>query len=202
MSSPSPFSSSPFPTGDKKDIPPPSHADDGSKKSPDEAVAAADKPVNKSKDLKGNEKSMAIGGGSDEKKSDRANDANSTTTMASAAAIAAEAAKREDGRPAYAVPFWNRTNRIAGRKDGTGASGAAQGGKEGAASKAANGVARGVNSSNGDKGTVSKRPRDGEQGGGGGGNECSKQDCRVLRYQFRSGYTNAVRRPVRMKDLM
>lgn len=84
-------------------------------------------------------------------------------------------------RQVYPVPFWNRTNRIAEGEDGGGVRG--RQGKDGA---------------EGDRsGVSSKRPREEERGEG------RAEPARVpVKYQFRAGYTNAVRRPVRMRDLL
>lgn len=96
-------------------------------------------------------------------------------------------------RPKHVVPFWNRTNRKAPSKAGAEkvADGDGDGKQKG--SKTTCGDSRGPGSTNN---TDLKRPR--EESGKGGG----VKDGRVLRYQFRAGYTNAVRRPVRMKDLL
>lgn len=129
------------------------------------------------------------------------------STVEAAVAAATAPATREDGRPAHVMPFWNRTNWIAGRKDGTGSHGAAadkRGGSSAAAaaaegkSKIGGGGREGGLGNGVSKGTDSKRARDGAKGD----EDSSRQDGRVLRYQFRAGYTNAVRRPVRMRDLM
>eukprot|EP00752_Nemacystus_decipiens_P016349 g14621.t1 len=146
----------------------------------------------------------------------------------------------EKNRTAHPVPFWNRTNWISGRKDGTGSRG---GGNDAVASKGtpasksvasdsttANGSDSGMSSS---KRAVGQVSRAGGAGEGGRTTTCSgsgavgsaaeaaesskraRQEGRgattgvadgvvkaPIRYQFRAGYTNAVRRPVRMRDLL
>ncbi|CAM9383134.1 unnamed protein product [Pylaiella littoralis] len=158
--------------------------------------------------------------------------------------------ENEKNRPVHPVPFWNRTNWIPGRKDGTGSRGggsSGSGGNDTAATKnhraseaakdstATDGIDGGRSSKraacqvSGSSGTKegsdsssssslvatknavaaagsSKRSRqEGERPAAAGsadglvGGEVVKVP---IRYQFRAGYTNAVRRPVRMRDLL
>lgn len=146
----------------------------------------------------------------------------------------------EKNRTAHPVPFWNRTNWISGRKDGTGSRG---GGNDAVAAKrtpalklvdnvstVADGSDSGKSSSKRAVGQVSGAGRTEEKGssttaGGSAGTgsaveaaenfKRARQEERgattgvaegmatvPIRYQFRAGYTNAVRRPVRMRDLL
>lgn len=139
----------------------------------------------------------------------------------------------EKNRTAHPVPFWNRTNWISGRKDGTGARGGGGGGndpagvaKEGAAASSGDAGKRAVGEVSG-TGTAmvgsggssaagkppaaaesSKRARQEEVGAAAAGVEGVDGVAgggvakAPIRYQFRAGYTNAVRRPVRMRDLL
>lgn len=148
----------------------------------------------------------------------------------------------EKNRPVHPVPFWNRTNWISGRKDGTGSRGSKSGGggndtassaKDRCASECAkdstatdgidggrssesavrwgtqevSGSSSSSSSAVGQNATAaagsSKRAR--QEGGGpvaAGANGLVGGVKVPIRYQFRAGYTNAVRRPVRMKDLL
>lgn len=155
------------------------------------------------------------GGPSGNEKEKLAHDKPNSTTMATAdnrKRGEAGASKEElPDRPAHVVPFWNRTNWIAGREDGTGVRGAgrtkdatATAKGSGAPSKggdtgSAQGTAGGGNGSGGR--ADAKRPRE-ERGCGDGGRGGVEAKKLSVRYQFRAGYTNAVRRPVRMRDLM
>lgn len=135
----------------------------------------------------------------------------------------------EKNRTAHPVPFWNRTNWISGRKDGTGSRGGndpAGAAKESAAASFGDAGKRAVGEVSGTgtalagsagssaagkpppAGESSKRARQGEGGAaaaglegvdGAAGGGAAKNP---IRFQFRAGYTNAVRRPVRMRDLL
>lgn len=147
----------------------------------------------------------------------------------------------EKNRTAHPVPFWNRTNWISGRKDGTGSRGGGGGndalstkgtpasrhvdhdstaanasdsckpsskraaGQVSGAGGAQNGGRTASNSSAAagsasEAAETSKRAR---QEGRGATNGVAEGVAKVpIRYQFRAGYTNAVRRPVRMRDLL
>lgn len=90
------------------------------------------------------------------------------------------------------MPFWNSRNRNKGTslKDDS-ATGAPSVTKRGNAESA-----RGVDTDGGNGvGNGSKRPRMDSSSDG-------PKKSTAVRYQFRAGYTNAVRRPVRMKDLL
>ncbi|CAM9528377.1 unnamed protein product, partial [Hapterophycus canaliculatus] len=136
----------------------------------------------------------------------------------------------EKDRPVHPVPFWNRTNWISGRKDGTGSrsSGGSNGnhkaataaGKEStrvdpldgvkspakrAVSEVAGtigGTGKGKSESRlGAKAAAEPSKRARQEGAGKAGADEGVGKARI-RYQFRAGYTNAVRRPVRMRDLL
>lgn len=101
-------------------------------------------------------------------------------------------------RPAYVVPFWNRTNRIPGRKDGTDSRNGSRGDSSNKSPK------RAIASAEVDRGC--RGAKDGSEGGS-DGKRLRREDGAMasssfVRYQFRAGYTNAVRRPVRMRDLL
>ncbi|CAN0235119.1 unnamed protein product [Ectocarpus fasciculatus] len=138
----------------------------------------------------------------------------------------------EKDRPAHPVPFWNRTNWISGRKDGTGSRRGA--GDDAAAAKQSAAIDATHDSKSPSKAPVSKLCE--KRGVQAGSSSCSATDglqataagCSKpvrhegvarrgtaedegagsgkrkipIRYQFRAGYTNAVRRPVRMRDLL
>ncbi|CAN0321651.1 unnamed protein product [Ectocarpus sp. 12 AP-2014] len=138
----------------------------------------------------------------------------------------------EKDRPAHPVPFWNRTNWISGRKDGTGSRRGA--GDDAAAAKQSAAIDATHDTKSPSKSPVNKlRETPAVEAGS---SSCSATDGyqataaerskRVrhegvarrgtvedegagsgkgkipIRYQFRAGYTNAVRRPVRMRDLL
>ncbi|CBJ48332.1 similar to CTF18, chromosome transmission fidelity factor 18 homolog isoform 3 [Ectocarpus siliculosus] len=138
----------------------------------------------------------------------------------------------EKDRPAHPVPFWNRTNWISGRKDGTGSRRGA--GDDASAAKQSAAIDATHNTKSPSKSPVNKLCE--TRAVQAGSSSCSATDGhqataaerskRVLhegvarrgtvedegvgsgkgkipiRYQFRAGYTNAVRRPVRMRDLL
>ena len=120
-----------------------------------------------------------------------------------------QAASPDRRRAHIVVPFWKRTNRS--RADGARKEDTALEGSSGAASakRDLTGVACRAGATPGASGeggggvkSNSKRLRtDGKVGGNNSSNERPNKTSAV-RYQFRAGYTNAVRRPVRMRDLL
>lgn len=106
-----------------------------------------------------------------------------------------EAAREDRPKPALVTPFWKRTSRVHESKDDP----RPTAGSNGDSKRRASGDGKVANDGSG---AHPKRPVVNSGSGGGGGPGSSAKERKPLRFQFRAGYTNAVRRPVRMKDLL
>lgn len=130
-----------------------------------------------------------------------------------------------DRRPAHVIPFWSRTNWISGRKEDAGSSQDHKSSSNGSGDKGAvngkDGNSRDTKSLSPSKRTAAEIGRGGEGGrrlGDSSAGPVPKKRTRrqeeesaaaaaaanklSVRFQFKAGYTNAVRRPVRMRDLL